>query len=79
MGSAVERWGVLEMVASCLLISPLLPTLAELVPGDLGCWAGGHSLATTDKELECFHKLPPSLWTTRQLCQLSNITPNPSI
>ena len=33
MGSAVERWGVLEMVASCLLISPLLPTLAELVPG----------------------------------------------
>ena len=32
MWSAVERWRVLEMGASCLLISPLLPTLAELVP-----------------------------------------------
>ena len=36
MWSAVERWRVLEMGASCLLISPLLPTLAELVPSAAG-------------------------------------------
>ena len=36
MGSAVERWRVLEMGASCLLILPLLPTLAELLTSAAG-------------------------------------------
>ena len=70
MGSAVESAGDGgELSANTAIVTHFSRAV------DLGCWAGGHSvvsLGTTDKELECSHKLPPSLWTTRQLCQLSN-------
>ena len=73
MGSAVESAGDGgELSANTAIVTHFSRAV------DLGCWAGGHSvvsLGTTDKELECSHKLPPSLWTTRQLCQLSNMTP----
>ena len=74
MGSAVESAGDGgELSANISIVTHFSRAV------DLGCWAGGHSvvsLGTTDKELECSHKLPPSLWTTRQLCQLSNMTPS---
>ena len=45
MGSAVERWGVLEMGASCLLILPLLPTLSVLSTSATGLGDTRYSVA----------------------------------